>query len=531
MRSGRTIAAESAAPKVAGHPVAAWAATLLAAGLLSLAGCATVSQQSAQNAAVEHRGPDGSTPLQWAVYNQNVAQVKRLLRAGANPNEANDYGATPMSLAAEVGNTQIIETLLAAGASPESPNQDGQTALMLVARTGNLEAAKALLRHGANVNAHEQWRGQTALMWAAARQKPKMMELLIAHGADINARSAIYNYERHITAEGRAKSEDTGGLTPLIFAAREDCLACVNVLIAHHVNINLPDPDGFAPVTIAIENANWDIAKRLILAGCDVNQWDIYGQGPLFAAIDKGNAEGNRSSIDPPNQATSHDIIRLLLDRGANPNMQLFFRPKSAGFGGGGAQRGTTPLIRAAAEGDVTIVKMLLAHGADVHLFQADHETPIIAAVSGGGGRGGGFGGGGGGGARGSIAVLRMLFAAGAGSDVNVLALRHALNRTRGGTALHYATRAHNTRAIAFLIAHGANVNAKDLDGLTALDYAMGRGYVPFLQTKHSPEMDLVKLLKSSGATVQLTKTPYWPPQGPPLGYTVYSPIIWPLGP
>lgn len=542
MLRGRSIAAKGAAPaapaaverstggrSMAGLPATAWAAALLAAGLLGVSGCATVSHRTAQNPAVEHRGPDGSTPLQWAVYKGDVAQVRRLLRAGADPNEPNDYGATPMSLAAVTGNAPIVKLLLAAGASPESPNTDGQSALMLVARTGNLEAAKLLLRHGANVNARESWRGQTALMWAAARQKPKMMELLIAHGADINARSAIYGYVRHITAEGRAKSEDTGGLTPLIFAAREDCLACVNVLIAHHADINLADPDGFAPVTIAILNANWDVAKRLILAGCDVNEWDIYGQGPLYAAVDKGNVPGSRSSIDPPNQATEHEIIHLLLERGANPNMQLFFRPKSVGFGGFGAQRGTTPLIRAAASGDVAVVKMLLAYGADIHLFQADHETPMMAAVS---PQGGLFGGGGGPGAeRRAIAVLKVLYAAGAGSDVNVLALRNALERTRGGTALHYATRARYKRAIALLISYGANVNAKDLDGLTALDYAMGRGYVPFLQTKHPPERDLVTLLKSRGATVQLAKTPYWPPQGPPLGYTVYSPIIWPLGP
>ncbi len=530
MASRRTIAAESAAPEVAGHSAAAWAAGLLAAGLLALAGCATLSPRTTQNPAVEHREPDGSTPLQWAVYNENAAQVKQLLREGANPNEANDYGATPMSLAAVTGNAEIIKLLLRAGASPESPNADGQTALMLAARTGNLEAAELLLRHGADVNARERWRGQTALMWAAARQKPKMMELLIKHGADVNARAAIYNYVRHITAEGRAKSEDTGGLTPLIFAARENCLECVNVLIAHHVNIDLPDPEGFAPVTFAIMNANWDVAKRLILAGCDVNQWDIYGQGPLYAAVDKANVPNGRSSIDPPNQATGHEIIRMLLDRGANPNMQLFFRPKSAGFGGFGAQRGTTPLIRAAADGDVATVKMLLAHGADVHLFQADHETPMIAAVSGGRG-GGGFGGPAGGGERGAVAVLRVLYAAGAGTDVNVLAVRHALDRTRGGTALHYATRAHWKRAMALLISYGAKVNAKDLDGLTALDYAMGRGYVPFLSIKHPPEMDLVKLLKGWGANVELAKTPDWPPQGPPLGYTVYSPIIWPLGP
>ncbi len=503
--------------------VAAGAAVALAAGLLAMSGCASLSHRAApDSAAVNRRGPDGSTPLQWAVYRGNVAEVQRLLRAGASVTEANDYGATPMMLAAVKGNTAIIKLLLEAGADPESPNSDGQTALMLVARTGNVEAAKILLRHGAHVDERERWRGQTALMWASALRQPQMMELLLSHGADVNARAAIYHYERHITAEGRAKNEDTGGLTPLLYAARDNCMACVNVLMAHHVDINLPDPDGYAPVTIAILNANWDVAKRLILAGCDVNQWDIYGQGPLYAAVDKGNVASGRNPIDPPNQATEHEIVQLLLDRGANPNMQLFYRPKSAGFGGFGASRGTTPLIRAAADGDVVLVKMLLAHGADVHLFQADHETPLMAAVS--GGRGGG-------GERNAIAVLRVLYAAGAGADVNVLAVPHALMRTRGGTALQYATRAEWKRAMALLVSYGAKVNAKDMDGLTALDYAMGRGYVPFLSIKHAPQMDLVKVLKGLGATVQLAKTPYWPPQGPPLGYTVYSPIVWPLGP
>ncbi|MGH8230094.1 MAG: ankyrin repeat domain-containing protein, partial [Steroidobacteraceae bacterium] len=254
-------------------------AGLAALALLVCAGCSSLSYKAAPlSAAVNHRRADGSTPLQWAVYRNDVIGVKRLLREGANVSEADNYGATPMSLAATTGNAAIIKLLLEAGANPESPNPDGETALMLVARTGHLKAAKLLLRHGANVNARGRWRGQTALMWAAARHHPKMMELLIDHGADINARAARYDYERHITAEGRAKSEDRGGLTPLLYAARENCLACVNVLIKHHVNIDLPDPGGYAPVTIAIMNANWDVAKRLILAGCDVNEWDIYGQ-------------------------------------------------------------------------------------------------------------------------------------------------------------------------------------------------------------------------------------------------------------
>src|SRR5689334_827585 len=84
---------------------------------------------------VNQRGVDGSTPLQWAVYENNVAEVRRLLKAGANVSLANNYGATPMGLAAEVGNTEVIKLLLEAGADADSPNADGQTALMEVART------------------------------------------------------------------------------------------------------------------------------------------------------------------------------------------------------------------------------------------------------------------------------------------------------------------------------------------------------------------------------------------------------------
>ena len=180
---------------------------------------------------VNHRNDDGSTPLQWAVYNGDVAEVKRLLRAGADVSLANHYGATPMSLAAEVGNADVLKLLLEAGANADSPNPDGQTALLAVARTGNVEAAQLLLNHGATVDAREKWGGQTALMWASARRHPEMVQLLVSKGADVNARSIDRDYQRHVTAEGRPKNLDSGGLTPLLYAARENCVACVEVLL------------------------------------------------------------------------------------------------------------------------------------------------------------------------------------------------------------------------------------------------------------------------------------------------------------
>jgi len=132
-----------------------------------------------RNLDVHEKGPDGSTPLQWAVFDQDVEKVRSLIRAGADVMAVNNYGANAMQLAAEVAHRDIIKLLLDAGADADSPNPEGQTALMLVARTGDVNAAKMLVRKGASIDARENWGQQTALMWAAARRHPAMMEYLI----------------------------------------------------------------------------------------------------------------------------------------------------------------------------------------------------------------------------------------------------------------------------------------------------------------------------------------------------------------
>ena len=269
---------------------------------------------------VNHRNADGSTPLQWAVYEGDVAEVTRLLKAGADVSLANNYGATPMSLAAEVGNADMLALLLKAGAKADSANPDGQTALLAVARTGNVKAAQLLVDHGATVDAREKFGGQTALMWASARRHPEMMQLLISKGADVNARSTDRNYQRHVTAEGRPKNLDSGGFTPLLYAARENCAACAAVLLKSGADIDLPDPDGVSPLLVAIMNANWDLAEQLIKAGADVNQWDIFGETPLFTAVgQRSKIDGGHASIDPLNKTDGLTIVKTLLERGADP--------------------------------------------------------------------------------------------------------------------------------------------------------------------------------------------------------------------
>ena len=482
-------------------------AALLASASPALAqakkGVVSGSGRTASKEDVNRRNPDGSTPLQWAVYNGNVAEVSRLLRAGANVSLANNYGATPMSLAAEVGNADILKVLLEAGANADSPNQDGQTALMAVARTGNVEAAKLLLDHGASVDAIEKFGGQTALMWASARRHPEMMQFLISKGADVNARSTDRNYQRHVQAEGRPKNLDSGGLTPLLYAARENCSACVEVLVKNKVDIDLPDPDGVSPLLVAAMNANWDVARQLILAGADVNQWDLFGEAPLYMSVDLHNRiDGGRASIDSPNTTTGLAIVKLLLERGADPNMQLFFKPANAR--GTTATRGATPLIRAANNNDLEVVKILLEHGADATLYMADRQTPIHAVLSG----------------RATepqaLELIRILQKA--GTDINVIALVNHREEIRGGTALHYAVRKRYKEVIKLLASYNIDMNAVDQDGLTALDYTQSRGFMPFMALQTPLFKDEATLLRELGATRLMDKSPAWPVLGPPQG-------------
>ena len=489
-------------------------AAFAAAGILMIVTAVMPDTQPSAQVSAERdaRFADGSTPLHWAVYESRHDDARSLLDSGADVSAANRYGVTAMGLAAEIADTEMLSLLLDNGADPDSPNVDGQTALMAVARTGNTDAAQLLLDAGATVDARERWGGQTALMWAAARRHPAMIELLIEHGAEIDARSVHRDYQRHVTAEGRPKNLDSGGFTPLLYAARENCHACVETLLASGADINLPDPDGVSALLIAIMNANWDLAEQLIEAGADVNLWNMYGEAPLFTAVRLvTRMDGGRASIDPLNQAGGMNIVRLLLERGADPNMQLFFKPSNVR--GSTNTRGATPLIRAAGDGNRELVELLLQNGADPTIYMADRQTPIHAVLAG----------------RtpepAALELIELLHRA--GTDINVIALVNHREEIRGGTALHYAVRRRNPTIIEALAEWGIDLDAKDQDGLTALDYTQSRGFMPFLRNQ-TPFFEAENaLLRSLGATVELPYEPDWPVLGPPQGVW---PDIFPIG-
>jgi uncharacterized protein len=412
---------------------------------------------------------DGTTALDWAVRENNSDLVDRLLKAGADAKAANRYGVTALYLACVNGSAPMIEKLLKAGADPNSATTEGETALMTIARTGNVEAAKVLLAHGADVNAREQWRQQTALMWAVAESHPDIAQVLIDHGADVNARQIEWHWERQVTKEPREKWMPLGGETPLLFAARQGCVECGQVLVRAHADINAADPNNITPMVEALINGHYDFAAFLIDAGADPNIADATGRTPLYAAVDDHTMP--ESNLPAPrvldNKLTSLDIINMLLAHGANVNAQLVkqtpYRTKVDRGADTMLTTGTTPLLRAAKAGDVEVIKTLLAKGADPKLTTKFGMTPIMAAAGLGtkeedttGRR-----------KTQPEAVESIQLFLNAGEDIN------AIDR-QGDTALHGAAQKGDDQVVQFLADHGAKLDIQDKKGRTPLDAANG---------------------------------------------------------
>lgn len=476
-----------------------------------------------------------STPLLDAAYAGDSERVAALLREGADPDQPNDFGATPLGEAALRGDVQVMQLLLKAGADPESANHEGETALMRVARTGNVEAAKLLLKAGARVDARENWGQQTALIWAAAQDQPAMIRFLVDRGAKVDARSAVRDWSRRMTAEERPKDMNRGGLSALQFAARDGHIESVQALLDAGAEVDFTDPDGSTPLMLALMNGHWDTAKLLIDAGANIHLWDWWGQTPLYLAVDMNTLPtGARVELPTMDAASGLDLIALLLAKGANPNVQLKLRPpyrmvSQDRLADPAIDYGATPLLRAAKAADIPAMQALLEAGALVDLPNVYGHTPLIVAAGATRGRatptrGGNYT------EEQAIAAVRLLLSAGA--DVNAKAYsppdgRHGKIRCTGyvvvedcyigETAMHGAALHGWTKLAQVLKEAGADVNAKDSDGKTPLDYAMGRYRLGFLENAPAPQLEVAKALRELGATVESPDAEALPPGDRPI--------------
>jgi ankyrin repeat protein len=283
------------------------------------------------------------------------------------------------------GDPAIIDALLAAGADVNAALPEGETVLMTAARTGSPEALRALLAHGAETEARDRFYGESALIWAAAENHADAVRVLAEHGADVDGRSALLTLEPRQRRAGQS-IRPLGSWTPLMYAARENARAAGEALVASGANLDAADPDGATALVIAIINAHYELAELLLRAGADPNIADLEaGMGPLYAAIDMhrlavGHGRGNPV---PVGLLDAVDVVRLLLEKGADPNAALKkpILQRQHTFGDGTLGAGATPLMRAAKSGDIEVVRMLLAAGADARQTLPNGTTALMLAA------------------------------------------------------------------------------------------------------------------------------------------------------
>ncbi|MBL8138105.1 MAG: ankyrin repeat domain-containing protein [Acidobacteria bacterium] len=531
---------------------------------------------------------DGMTALHWAAMKNDAELGQMLVYAGANVKATTRLGGnTPLIIAARNGNAPVVGVLLKAGADAKAATSTGTTPLMLASASGSVEAVKALLAAGAEVDAKESSMQQTALMFAAANSRVDVMRALIAAGANVKASSKVVNVAsltspeeeffaqqaaqqqqqqqraaaapagapaagapvaagapaagaaqapaggggRRGPATGKAGVERNfrynelvgwqGGMTPLLFAARQGSMDAVNALLDAGADVNqVSGGDKTSPLVLAIANGHFDIALHLLNKGANPNASSENGVTPLYAVL---NVQWAPKALYPQprsylqQKATYLDTMKALLDKGADPNARLKYKVWYSGYNfdlSGVDEIGATPFWRAAYASDVEAMRMLVKAGADPNIpttkpagrprvgdagvraagdvsglpllpIGGPGVTPLQAAA--GVGYGEGFA------ANshryaptGMMAAVKYLVEE-LGADVN--AADH-----EGNTALHQAAARGDVAMIEYLVSKGADVTRVNREGQTTADMANG----PVQRTQPYPEA--LKLLEKLGA-------------------------------
>jgi uncharacterized protein len=398
---------------------------------------------------------DGMTALHWAVQRSDLEMTNALLAAHADFKLTNRTGVRPLYLAAMNGNAPVITRLLDAGEDANAVlTGEGETVLMLAAFTGNAAAVKVLLDRGANVNT-QQFRGQTALMWAASEGHTDVIRQLLARGADPKLSSA---------ASTKKDRRPPGGMTALLFAARQGKLDSARALIEGGADVNQAGADNTSPLLIAVVNGHYAVASLLLERGASPNVADANGRSPLYAAIDLRNQQWSQAPAPVLPQPAHLAMINQLLAAHADVSIKL---TDKIGHRGSFDMRwsdmkGATPFLRAAWNGDIEVMRLLLEHGADAKVATDKNETALLLLAGAGWPLGQGY-----------IRTDEEIMAA---LDLLVKDLHMDVNAatSEGITPVLCAVFKGTNNVVQYLVDHGAKLDVKDKAGRTVITWAQG---------------------------------------------------------
>jgi ankyrin repeat protein len=245
-------------------------------------------------------------------------------------------------------------------------------------------------------------------MWAARSNHPEAAQVLIDHGAEVNAHTRIGQAPpRRLPLDGGgpgggshglgivrggwpergAQDATPGSMSALLYAARDGHLDSVKIFVDAKADVNQTEANGITPLLISITNAHFDVARYLLDHGAPVNTADWWGRTPLWATVEVRNLD-NQTGNDPGvDRAAALELFKTLLERGADVNARTkeyipirrwlnFVNDISwVDF------TGQTPFLRAALAGDIAVMRLLLAKGADPNIPTFSNATALMAAA------------------------------------------------------------------------------------------------------------------------------------------------------
>ena len=351
--------------------------------------------------------------------------------------------------------------LLCLEAATLAAGADRDLRLIEAVRHGDTAGVRSLLKAHVDVNARA-GDGATALYWAAYRDDRAIADLLIRGGATVDVTNDL-------------------GVTPLWIASRNASTAMIAKLLNARANPNLAPPVNGTPLMIAARRGNTEGAKMLLAHGADVNAREAArGQTALMWAASENHVDTMQLLIEAGAdiQARSQTVRRHVLmccqvyegDKGSEADVD---------------EGGFTPIIFAAQQGNIDSARLLLKAGANVNDATPLGTSPLVVAIHGD-----------------HPALAAFLLDNGA--DPN--------DGRAGYTALHLATVRGDLGLAGGLLAHGANVNARQTKGSQTnrvrSNHAMNKsmvGATPFLLATRVAELDMMRLLAKSGANVKAT--------------------------